>query len=221
MATAYLAFWAGPFTPFFPLCIVVTLFIKRKFIDKKKSMNKMIDTNNQEVHLQKAEDKDFKKIEDFYKFVIDNDENMPTYCRWVYGLHPTDKTLHRYIDEGAMYYSEKNGEILSTVAILPYQEEDYHDCNWKEELKDDEVVALHLFCSNPKYKRTKIGSKTMAEVERIAKEAGKKAVRLDTLESNLAAQAFYPSLGYEKRDVKSWHADNTGVTNFILFEKML
>lgn len=31
VATGYLAFWAGPFTPFFPLCIAVTLFIKRRF----------------------------------------------------------------------------------------------------------------------------------------------------------------------------------------------
>jgi len=31
MATGYLAFWAGPFTPFFPLCIAVTLFIKHRF----------------------------------------------------------------------------------------------------------------------------------------------------------------------------------------------
>ena len=29
MASAYLAFWAGPFTPFFPLCIAITLFLKR------------------------------------------------------------------------------------------------------------------------------------------------------------------------------------------------
>ena len=29
MATASLVFWAGPFTPFFPLCIVITFLIKR------------------------------------------------------------------------------------------------------------------------------------------------------------------------------------------------
>ena len=28
MASAYLVFWAGPFTPFFPLCIAITLFLK-------------------------------------------------------------------------------------------------------------------------------------------------------------------------------------------------
>lgn len=29
VATAYLAFWAGPFTPYFPLCIAITFGIKR------------------------------------------------------------------------------------------------------------------------------------------------------------------------------------------------
>ena len=28
MASAYLVFWAGPFTPFFPLCIAIMLFLK-------------------------------------------------------------------------------------------------------------------------------------------------------------------------------------------------
>lgn len=29
VASAYLAFWAGPFTPFFPCCIAITIFLKR------------------------------------------------------------------------------------------------------------------------------------------------------------------------------------------------
>ena len=38
MASACLLFWAGPFTPFFPLCIAITLSIKRlteRFSNKK------------------------------------------------------------------------------------------------------------------------------------------------------------------------------------------
>lgn len=33
MATAVMAFWAGPFTPFFPLCIAITLAIKKFWLD--------------------------------------------------------------------------------------------------------------------------------------------------------------------------------------------
>lgn len=35
MATTSLVFWAGPFTPFFPVCIAVTFFIKG-IVDFKK-----------------------------------------------------------------------------------------------------------------------------------------------------------------------------------------
>ncbi len=35
MASSYLLFWAGPFTPFIPVCIAITLFLKRKLFKKK------------------------------------------------------------------------------------------------------------------------------------------------------------------------------------------
>ncbi len=40
MATAFLTFWAGPLTPFFPLAIAITLSIKKIMkIKKKKQKN--------------------------------------------------------------------------------------------------------------------------------------------------------------------------------------
>ncbi|HBF15792.1 MAG TPA: hypothetical protein DDW30_09000 [Clostridiales bacterium] len=36
MATAVLVFWAGPFTPFFPICIALTLAIKKWWEKRKK-----------------------------------------------------------------------------------------------------------------------------------------------------------------------------------------
>ena len=36
MATAMLVFWAGPFTPFFPVCVALTLAIKKCWEKRKK-----------------------------------------------------------------------------------------------------------------------------------------------------------------------------------------
>ena len=36
VATAYFAFWMGPFTPFFPLCIAISIGIKKKIESKKE-----------------------------------------------------------------------------------------------------------------------------------------------------------------------------------------
>lgn len=40
-ATLVLAFWAGPFTPFFPICIAVTLAIKKLGKRRKKKTSEM------------------------------------------------------------------------------------------------------------------------------------------------------------------------------------
>lgn len=36
LASAYLALWAGPFTPFFPLCVAITLFLRNLFRKHKE-----------------------------------------------------------------------------------------------------------------------------------------------------------------------------------------
>ena len=61
----------------------------------------------------------FLKISAFYKYVIDNTENMAEYARWDYGRHPTDEMIIGYINGGYMYYTEENGELTSAVAVTP------------------------------------------------------------------------------------------------------
>lgn len=43
VASAYLLFWAGPFTPFFPVCMGITLSIK-KVMQKKSRKQSEIST---------------------------------------------------------------------------------------------------------------------------------------------------------------------------------
>lgn len=46
-ASAYLVFWAGPFTPYFPLCIAITLSLK-KLIEKIKGRGDKTSDDNKE-----------------------------------------------------------------------------------------------------------------------------------------------------------------------------
>ena len=50
---------------------------------------------------------------------------------------------------------------------------------------------------------------------------GLKAVRLDALACNTPAHRLYESLGFQKRDVRHWYAENTGWYDFYLFEYLL
>lgn len=81
------------------------------------------------MNLIKATMYDFDRLSQFYRHVIAHTENMDIYARWVYGKHPTDEMIESYIQKGSMYFSEKDGSLISAVAVTP-QAEDYHDSAW-------------------------------------------------------------------------------------------
>lgn len=171
------------------------------------------------MELIKAAECDFEKITGFYKSVVGGTENMSLYGRWIYGLHPNDAMISDYIRQGAMYYCEINGEIVSAVAVLPYQNEDYHGAKWESDLPDGDVATVHILCVNPRFQRRGIARETMLAVIEQAEIMQKKTIRLDALKCNLPAHRLYASLGFAVRDTKQWYAENTGPADFVLFEK--
>lgn len=171
--------------------------------------------------LIRASADDFERITEYYRFVIDNTPTMSEFTKWKYGLHPSDGLIRGYIEDGALFYSEKDGVLLSAAVILPYQDGEYRDVKWRMTLSDDETATLHIFCVNPLVKGQGIGRQTIAAAEEYARGLGKKAMRLDTLHSNIAAQRLYESSGYVRCDRKTWYTCNIGVTDFFLYEKWL
>lgn len=55
----------------------------------------------------------------------------------------------------------------------------------------------------------------------LARQNVKKAVRLDTLASNIPAQHMYTKLGFLYRGKQTLYAENTGWTDFLYYEFVL
>lgn len=173
------------------------------------------------MNLIKAKISDFEKLTQFYREAIQNTENMEIYAKWIYGKHPTDAMILRYIEQGAMFFCEKDGFIASAVAVTPCQGDDYHGIGWGILISDDEAAVVHILCVNPKLQKQGIAKTTMRLVIELCRSENKKAVRLDALSCNSPAHRLYQSLGFEKRGQQRWFTDNIGWTDFFLFELIL
>lgn len=171
--------------------------------------------------LKRAEYRDALKIENYYKYVIDNTENMDKYGRWIYGQHPTDEMVEGYIINGSMYFAEEDGIITVAVAVTFFQDEDYHSVQWNVEAKDDEVAVIHILCINPKKQRCGLAKKIVNEIIDLAKIKRMKAVRLDALCCNTPAYRLYEDLGFINCGIQNWYASNTGFIDFYLYELVL
>lgn len=173
------------------------------------------------MELIRAKDTDIALLTAFYRYVTVHTGTMAKFGRWVYGLHPTDQMIISYIHDGNMYYIAEDEKIISAVAAVPFQTEEYHGTAWKAELNDQEVGPVHLLCVHPDYQGQGYSRQVMKAVENLMHIMNKKAVRLDALVSNIPARNLYESIGYHLCGTKHWYAENTGWTDFVLYEKSI
>lgn len=171
--------------------------------------------------LKTAENSDIEKIQEFYKFVADNTENMDKYGRWIYGQHPTNDMIEGFIQNKCMYFAEDDGMITASAAVTFYQNEDYHLVQWNVDAKDDEVAVIHILCINLKKQGCGLAKSIMKEIIALAKTKRMKAVRLDALCCNTPAHKLYEGLGFVRCGIQNWYASNTGYIVFYLYELVL
>lgn len=171
--------------------------------------------------LKRAEYGDIEKLENYYRYVADNTENLYQYCRWIYGKHPTDDMIEEYIKNGNMYFAEEGDMVVAAAAVTFFQNEDYHPVQWNVDAADDEVAVIHILCINPEKQRCGIAKKVVNEIIDLAKTQRMKAVRLDALCCNTPAHRLYEGLGLKKCGTQNWYAGNTGYIDFYLYEFVL
>lgn len=174
------------------------------------------------MELYQAQEHDFGRIALFYQEAISKPTEMSAFCRWSYGDYPTDDLLMEHIQQGDMYLAEQDGMMLSALVLLPYQEENFTwDIPWGAALADDEVATVHLLCVNPQVQRQGIASRTMEAAIGMARDMGKKAVRLDAPACNLPVRRLCASLGFTEVETVRWDFSNVGLTDIVLYEYLL
>ena len=107
------------------------------------------------------------------------------------------------------------------IAIVMHQGTDYEDIPWTEKLENDQAATLHLLAVCPEYRGRTLGNTILELAGELAKQQGKRAIRLDVLESNHPARRLYEKNGFIFRGKEHWYAENTGWTDFLLYEKPL
>ncbi len=171
--------------------------------------------------MKRCEVGDLPRLLDFYRLVIQETAGIAIHARWEFGKHPTEAMIADYVSQGMMYITEDGAGIIAAVAVTPFQPEDYHGVEWQADLADDEVAAVHILAVNPHCQRHGYARMVMKDVIDLAKDIDKKAVRLDALACNAPAHRLYESLGFKKRGVCHWYAENTGWFDFYLFEYLI
>lgn len=164
---------------------------------------------------------DLEIVREKYIEVINNTPGINMHARWTYGKHPDDELLRSYIENGEMYMLMDGDKVAGMVALVLHQEKDYEDVKWAEDLANDQVAVIHLLAVCPEYRGKNLGSRILDKAIDLAIQNGRKALRLDTLKSNLPARHMYEKAGFSFRGVQNLYEESLGWADFYYYEKDL
>ena len=173
------------------------------------------------MKFQKASETDFHIIQKFYGDVIDNihrnnvnNENLG----WEKGIYPSDKFIQSSLIKGELYTLTEKDTLYACVILNSEHNKGYDNCTWGIICDSGEVLTPHALAVNPKLQRKGVGKLVVENILNIARTEHKKAVRLDVLSACESAEHLYTSCGFQFVETKEMFYEDTGWTEYKMFE---
>ena len=168
---------------------------------------------------RKAEKEDFDKVRSLYWMLIDQEQDDPSFPHWKKGIHPSDEMIRTSIDKGDLYVLVDGDEIAACVIANDEKIDGYADAPWQ--IDSEEVIILHVLAVHPSHRGEGLARRLVGNVIEMERAAGKKALRLDVIENNTAAEKLYQKLGFQYIQTKTLYYDVVGEMTFKLYELVL
>lgn len=110
--------------------------------------------------------------------------------------YPTSEVFEKDIENNELYVLILKGEIIGTIVISTYIDEEYKTVKWLT--PDGKNSYIHRLSIDPKYQGKGYARQLMDYAEDHTKKKRYTSVRLDTFSQNRRNQKFYEARGYKK-----------------------
>ncbi len=170
---------------------------------------------------QKAKAEVFADIRDFYWNLIEAMTEQNDKIGWKKGIYPADDFLQASLSNGELYTLREGNKLCACVILNSACNEGYAGIPWSINCSSEEVLVPHALAVAPEQQGQGIGRRIVSEILNLARLKNKKAVRLDILGTNTAAEKLYTSCGFRFVQAKTMYYEDTGWTEYKMFERNL
>lgn len=173
------------------------------------------------LEIRTAKEEELEKVMSFYDAMIDGMQNAESKPGWKKGVYPEEKFLKGAIERQELLIGILDGVITGAMVVNHESADGYDTIEWKTAAEPQEVTVIHALGVLPEHQGKGLAGEMVNEVIRRAGAACQKALRLDVLAANVSAQKFYLSMGFEYRGTVKLFYEDTGLTEFLLYEYVL
>ncbi|MBM7636666.1 GNAT family N-acetyltransferase [Streptococcus saliviloxodontae] len=154
----------------------------------------------------------------FYHSMIDQLQDSPYFLGWEKEVYPTTAYLEESVGKEQLYLGILEDEIVSAMVVNHDCNEGYAKYDWEIEAEPQEVSIIHILGVSPKHAGKGYAKQMLETVFDKAREDQQKAIRLDVLAGNTPAEKLYQRMGFQYKETVQMYYEDTGLTDFHLYE---
>lgn len=173
------------------------------------------------LKIRRADPEEYKSVRDFYYSLIDAMEQMQYKPRWEKDVYPSQAFLREAIDNHELFIGESEGQIISCMAVNHKFNEEYDRIQWSVAAEKQDLLVIHALGVHPAFANRGAAKQMVKKVIDTARENNVKTIRLDVLEGNIPAEKVYRKMGFRYVDTIPMFYEDTGWTDFRLFEYII
>lgn len=171
-----------------------------------------------ELIIKRADLQLYSRVREFYHSVIDGIQDAAYGAGWKKDIYPSPSYLSTAIKNGELYIATKNEEIIGSMVLNHEGNEGYRQFQWPTKAETEEIMVIHALGIHPLEERKGYAKKMVRFAIDLAKKEQQKVIRLDVLKGNLPAEKLYEGLGFKYLHTIPLFYDDTGWTEFKLYE---
>lgn len=165
-----------------------------------------------------AGEQEFNTVREFYWEVIDKMQSSPFLPGWKKGIYPADDFLQHSLQCGELYVLVQDNQIVAAMVLNHQCNDGYQDVPWKVDAEENEITVIHALGVLPDVQGQGVAGELVQAAICEAKKAGQKTIRLDVLKGNEPACQLYEGCGFQYRKTVRMFYEDTGWTEYLLYE---
>lgn len=171
--------------------------------------------------IRKAINGEDRQVLLFYYNLIDQMKDQEYRPSWTKGVYPVLEDIHDAMAHEELYVAIQEGVIAGAFILNHQQGDGYDEVSWPVKARADKVAVIHLLAVHPAIQGQGTGTALLRKAVELSREAGDKAIRLDTLPWNLPARRMYESMGFRHCGDVELTYPTTGTVPFSMYELKL
>ena len=174
------------------------------------------------MRIEQAKPERFDAVRAFYFDVIDGLATAQYGPGWKKDIYPSPEYLRESLANGELFIGvDDEDEIIAAMVLNHRCNEAYLTYDWPTEAPWDEVLVLHTLAVHPQRAGHGLAKQMVRFAIGRARAQGAKAIRLDVLVGNVPAEHLYPTLGFTHLAVLPMFYEDTGWTDYEIYELAL